>query len=259
MEQIQQMMGQLSSFDASGLLEKFKDVLLVEQVITKLKGFWGMIPQGVFEFCAKYERYVLALAVCLLVLLAFEGHKIFKMALFVAIPTGCAVVGMKYIAPWLAPYIVSAVPVPEFADINALIGIALALVGLFISRCAYNFIVMFLGGAFGFLGGYVYAWRVLKSFFSSLDFLDTNGARLIIAGVCAAVCVLFFILLFKHVLIAVSSFGCMAGAAICLQKLACPGADDQMKWCFILVGCAVAVFAIVHQYKEEEKSFEILF
>jgi hypothetical protein len=51
----------------------------------------------------------------------------------------------------------------------------------------------------------------------------------------------------------------MAGSAIFLQKLVCPGADDQMKWCFVLVGCAVAVFAIVHQYKEEEKSFEILF
>jgi hypothetical protein len=118
---------------------------------------------------------------------------------------------------------------------------------------------MFLGGAFGFLGGYVYAWRVLKSFFSSLDFLDTKGARLIIAGVCAAVCVLFFILLFKHLLIAATSFGCMIAAGIFLQKLACPGADDQLKLCFILVGCAVAVFAIVHQYKEEEKSFEILF
>ena len=257
MEQIQQMMGQLSSFDASGLLEKFKDILLVDQVITKLKGFWGMIPQGVFDFCARYERYVLILAVCLMVLLAFEGNKLFKMALYVGIPTGCAVVGMKYLAPFLSGYL--AHYVPEFVNFDAIVGIACALVGLFIARCAYNFIIMFLGGAFGFLGGYVYGWRVLKGFFSSLDFLDTKGARLIIAGVCAAVCVLFFILLFKHLLIAATSFGCMVAAGIFLQKLACPGADDQLKMCFILVGCAVAVFAMVHQYKEEEKSFEILF
>jgi hypothetical protein len=255
-----QVLAKVASFDATGLLEKFKDILLVEKVINRLQEYWGLIPQGVFEFCAKYERYMLIFAVCLLALLAFEGHKIFKMLLFVGIPTGCAIVGMKYIAPWLAPYILGAVPgFPEFANLDALIGVALALVGLFIARCAYNFIVMFLGGAFGFLFGYMYVWRVLRNFFSSLDFLNTDGARLIIAGICAAVFVLFFILLFKHVLIAVSSFGCMAGSAIFLQKLVCPGADDQMKWCFVLVGCAVAVFAIVHQYKEEEKSFEILF
>ena len=252
-----QVLAKVASFDATGLLEKLKDILLVGKVINKLQEYWGMIPQGVFEFCAKYERYVLIFAVCLLVLLAFEGHKIFKMTLFVGIPTGCAIVGMKYLAPFLSGYL--AHYVPEFVNFDAIVGIACALVGLFIARCAYNFIIMFLGGAFGFLGGYVYAWRVLKSLFSSLDFLNTKGARLIIAGVCAAVCVLFFILLFKHLLIAATSFGCMVAAGIFLQKLACPGADDQLKMCFILVGCAVAVFAIVHQYKEEEKSFEILF
>ena len=252
-----QVLAKVASFDATGLLEKLKDILLVGKVYDKLQEYWGMIPQGVFEFCAKYQNYVLIFAVCLLVLLAFEGHKIFKMLLFVGIPTGCAIVGMKYLAPFLSGYLGHMVP--EFANFDAIVGVALALVGLFIARCAYNFVVMFLGGAFGFLFGYVYAWRVLRDFFDSLQFLQKDGARLIIAGVCAAVSVLFFILLFKHVLIAVSSFGCMAGAAIFLQKLVCPGANDQLKWSFVIVGCAVAVFAIVHQYKEEEKSFEILF
>ena len=252
-----QVLAKVASFDATGLLEKLKDILLVGKVINKLQEYWGMIPQGVFEFCAKYEKYVLVFAVCLLVLLAFEGHKIFKMTLFVGIPTGCAIVGMKYLAPFLSGYL--AHYVPEFANFDAIVGIAFALVGLFIARCAYNFVIMFLGGACGFLFGYVYAWRVLRDFFDSLQFLQKDGARLIIAGVCAAVAVLFFILLFKHVLIAASSFGCMTGAAILLQKFVCPDASDEMKWCFVLVGCAVAVFAIVHQYKEEEKSFEILF
>ena len=250
-------MSMLSGLNATGILEKIKDVLLVGKVIDKAKDLWGMIPPQVFELYAKFRVPALIVAICLLVLLAFEGHKLFKMALYVLIPTGCAVVGMKYLAPFLSGYL--AHYVPEFINFDAVVGIALALVGLFIARCAYNFIIMFLGGAFGFLGGYVYGWRVLKCFFSSLDFLDTKGARLIIAGVCAAVCVLFFILLFKHLLIAATSFGCMVAAGIFLQKLACPGADDQLKMCFILVGCAVAVFAIVHQYKEEEKSFEILF
>ena len=252
-----QLFAQVASFDATGLLEKLKEILLLGKVYNKLQEYWGMIPQGVFQFCEAYKPYVLVFAVCLLVLLAFEGHKIFKMTLYVAIPTGCAIVGMKFLAPFLAGYL--AHMVPPFADFNAIVGIASAILGLFITRCAYNFVVMFLGGAFGFVFGYAYAWRVLRDFFNSLEFLQKDGARLIIAGVCAAVSVLFFILLFKHVLIAVSSFGCMAGAAIFLQQLVCPGADDQLKWSFVIVGCAVAVFAIVHQYKEEEKSFEILF
>ena len=252
-----QFWAQAASFDAAGLLEKLKDILLFEKVMNRLQSYWSLIPQGVFDFYAKYERYMLIFAVCLFALLAFEGHKIFKMLLFVGIPTGCAIVGMKYIAPWLAGYL--AHYVPEFANFDAIVGVVAALLGLFISRCAYNFVVMFLGGAFGFLFGYSYAWRVLRDFFDSLEFLKKDGARLIIAGVCAAVFVLFFILLFKHLLIAATSFGCMAGAGIFLQKLVCPGADDQLKWCFVLVGCAIAVFAIVHQYKEEEKSYEILF
>ncbi len=250
-------MSTLSSFDAVGLLEKVKDVLLIEKVITRLKAYWEMIPDGVFEFCERYKSYVLLAAVCLFVLLAFEGHKLFKMALYVAIPTGCGIAGFKFLAPFLSTYLAD--KIPEFADFNALVAIACALVGLFISRCAYNFVVMFLGGVCGYVFGYAYAWRVIRDFFSSLEFLKEDVARYIIAGVCAAVFVLLFILLFKHVVMAVSSFGCMAGAAILLQKLACPGANDMMKWCFVIVGCAVGVFAIVHQYKEEEKAYEILF
>jgi hypothetical protein len=258
MEQIQQMMGQLSSFDASGLLEKLKDVLLVDQVITKLKGFWGMIPQGVFDFCAKYERYVLILAVCLMVLLAFEGHKLFKMALHVAIPAGAAVLGYMFLAPFVVKY-AGALPIPEYVEIPALVAIVCALLGLFISRCAYNFVIMCLGGGCGFLFGYVYAWRVIRNFFSSLEFLNTPMARYIIGGVCASVLVLVFVLLFKHVFIIGSSFGCLGLAGLLLQKLVVPTADDMMKGCFVLVGLAVAVFALVHQYREEEKSYEILF
>ena len=72
-----QVLAKVASFDATGLLEKLKDILLVEKVINRLQEYWGLIPQGVFEFCAKYERYMLIFAVCLLALLAFEGHKIF--------------------------------------------------------------------------------------------------------------------------------------------------------------------------------------
>ena len=253
-----QVFEKFASFDATGILEKIKDVLMVGQVIDKVKGYWGMIPDKVFELYAQYRVPALIVAICLLVLIAFEGHKLFKMALHVAIPAGAAVLGYMFLAPFVVKY-AGALPIPEYIEIPALVAIVCALLGLFISRCAYNFVIMCLGGGCGFLFGYVYAWRVIRNFFSSLEFLNTPMARYIIGGVCASVLVLVFVLLFKHVFIIGSSFGCLGFAGLLLQKLVVPTADDMMKGCFILVGLAVAVFALVHQYREEEKSYELLF
>ena len=248
----------LSGLNATGILEKIKDVLLVGKVIDKAKDLWGMIPPQVFELYAKFRVPALIVAICLLVLVAFEGHKLFKMALHVAIPAGAAVAGYMFLANFVMNY-ADKIPLPDYIQLPALVAIVCALVGLFLSKCAYNFVIMLLGGAFGFAGGYLYGWRVIRSFFSSLEFLNTPMARYIISGICAAVFVLVFVLLFKHIFIIGSSFGCLAFAGLLLQKLVVPTADDMMKGCFVLVGIAVAVFAVVRQYKEEEKSYEILF
>ena len=259
-DQVMQMFSgiNLGGMSAMDILEKIKDVLMISEVIAKLKGLYGLIPAQVFDIYAKYRVPVLIAAICVLVLLAFEGHKLFKMALHVALPAGAAIGGYMFLAPFVAKY-ADKLPIPDYVEISALVAIVCALVGLFISKCAYNFVIMLLGGAVGYAFGHFYLWHVIKNFFSSLSFLDTNIARYIIGGVCASVLVLVFVLLFKHVFIIGSSFGCMAVAALLLQKVAVPTANDMMKGCFVLVGIAVAVFAVVHQYREEEKSYEILF
>lgn len=249
----------LSSLDMGGILGKLKEILLVDKVIETLKGYWGMIPDEVFGLYAKYRIPALILAVCLLVLAAFEGYKLFKMALHVAIPAALAIDGYILLAPYVAPYIKNFGVIPEFISIEALVAILCALVGLFISRFAYNAIVMILGGVFGYLLGAEYVWRVIRDFFNTLEFLNTPIAKYIIGGICASIFVLIFILLFKHVFIVGSSFGCLAFAGLLLQKIVAPTADDMLKVSFILVGVAVGVFAVVHQYKEDEKSFEILY
>ena len=255
---MEQVLAQVMSFDATGILEKVKDFLMVGQVINKIKSLWGLIPQSVFDLYKEFRTPLLIVAICLLVLIAFEGHKLFKMALHVALPAGAAIVGHMFLAPFVAKY-AAMLPIPEFVEIPALVAIICALIGLFLSRCAYNFVIMLIGGVVGFDIGALYVWRVIKNFFSSLDFLDTPMAKYIVGGVCASVCVLVFVLLFKHMFIIGSSFGCLAFAGLLLQKLVVPTADDMMKGCFLLIGLAVAVFAVVHQYKEEEKSYEILF
>jgi hypothetical protein len=66
-------------------------------------------------------------------------------------------------------------------------------------------------------------------------------------------------LMFKHVFMVGSSFGLLGFAGLLMQKLVAPTADDMLKFSFILFGVAVGIFAVVHQYKEEEKSLEIVF
>ena len=247
----------LQGLDAMAIWDKVKDLLLFDKVVARLTQYWDMIPDVVFDTYYKHRESWLILAVCLLVLIAFEGYKFFKMALYVGGAAGLGIVGYYTVGPIVAKY--AGGFIPEFVKTEAIVAILFALLAIFIVRCAYNFAVMLLGTAFGFLVGYVYVWRVIRDFFSTLAFLKNDIARYIIAGVMAAVFTLLFILLFKHVFIVCSSFGALGFAGLLVQKLVVPGADDMMKGCFILVGLAVAVFAVVHQYKEEEKAMEIVF
>ena len=62
----------------------------------------------------------------------------------------------------------------------------------------------------------------------------------------------------EHVFMVMTSFGCLIDAALLLQTLLVPNADWNIKICFVIVAVAIAIFALVRQYKEEEKASEIL-
>ena len=243
--------------NVTAIWEKVKDVLLIDKVIARLTEYWGMIPEGVFDFYYEHRVPCLIVAICLMALIAFEGYKLFKMAMYIISAGAFAIGGYYFIAPIVAQY--TAGVIPEFVKVEALVAIICALIAVFLTRCAYTFMIMILGGVCGYAFGYIYLWRVIRDFFNTLQFLRDPIARYIIGGVCAAVCVLLFILLFKHVFIVGSSFGAMAFAGILLQKLVVPTADDMLKMSFILFGIAVGIFAVVRQYKEEEKAMEIVF
>ena len=240
--------------DAAAIFEKVKDVLLVDKVIDKLTGYLGLIPDSVKDFYYGHRDACLIVAICMLVLVAFEGYKLFKMAMYVISASGFAILGHMYLAPMIAPTISNNLNLPEFVNVSALIAVVLALVAVFLTRFAFNFMVMVLGGVFGYLVGSVYVWRVLRDYFTTLQFLKNDMTKYIIGGIFAAIFVLLFILLFKHVFIVGSAVGCLACAGWLLQKLIAPGASKEVKFCFILVCAVLGILAAVYQYKEEEKS-----
>lgn len=237
--------------DAAAIFEKAKDILLVDKVIAKLTGYLDLIPDALKQFYYENRAACLIAAICLLVLFAFEGYKIFKMGLYAISAGVLGYLGYSLLGPMLAPALQQA-GLPEFIDGAALIAVVLAIIAVILTRFANQFIIMLLGGAFGYLVGSVYVWRVLRDYFTTLEFIRNDMTKYIVGGVFAAIFVLLFVLLFKHAFIIGSSFGSLAFAGWLLQKLIVPGASKEMIFCFILVGAAIGIVATIYQYKQDE-------
>lgn len=234
--------------------EKVKDVLLVDKVIDKLLGFIGMIPQELKEFYYEYRAACLIIAIFGFILVAFEGYKLFKMALYVISAGSLGILTYYFVGPFIAQYATKLLPDWGWLDFGAVAAILVALIAILLTRVAYNGMILLLGLACGFGFGYIYLWRVIRDLFNTLEFLREDTARYLIAGVMAVIAGILFILLFKHAFIVASSAGCAIFASILLQKLLVPGADPKIKFCFILIGVIIAILACVKQYKDEEKA-----
>lgn len=241
---------------AMALLENAKNYISIETLTAPLYDLIAMIPPEVIVIYNNYKTVILMAAICLLALFAFEGYKLFKLVVYAGGAFGFAYIGYNFIAPLIAPSVEGIVP--DIININALVAVLCAVVAIFLTRFAYNFVIMLLGGGAGYLLGSVAVYNILLGYFNTLDFLKAGYIKHIVGGIFAAIFGILFILLFKHVFMILTSFGGLIGAALLLQMLLVPSADWKIKICFILVGIAIAVFAVVRQYKEEEKANEIL-
>ena len=56
-----------------------------------------------------------------------------------------------------------------------------------------------------------------------------------------------------------TSFGGNIIAALLVQFAIIPAGDETLKISFIVLGIALGIFAVVRQYREEEKAMEIIF
>ena len=114
----------------------------------------NMLPAPVLALYAEHTVPFLLVAICLLVLLAFEGYRIFKMLMFVGSAAVFGIGGYWYIAP-LIPESAKAL---DLLNMDALIAVLCALLALFLTKCAYSFMIMLLGGAIGYYIGSTYVF-----------------------------------------------------------------------------------------------------
>ena len=238
-------------------LETAKNFLHLDAISGKLTELVNLLPAPILELYKTHTVIFMMVVACLLVLLAFEGYKIFKMLLFAGSAIGFGVVGFWYLAP-IIPESIKAY-VPAIVEVDVLVAIALALLAIFLCKVAQPLMIMILGGLTGYLAGSTLVYNLLVNQFNTLEFLKIDVVKHIVGGAIAAVMVLIFLLFFKHLYIVGTSFGGVIAAALMIQSILLPAADDSMKICFIILAIALGVFALVRQYTEEEKAMELVF
>ena len=233
----------------SSALESAKSLLLLDQLKEKIMNL--SLFKSVLNIYAQHRVLVLLAAACILVLLAFEGYKLFKMSVYGGGAFVFGLLGLWYLAPKL-PDAVRTI-VPDILAFDALVALACALVAVFLARFAFKFMIMILGGVAGYFLCSMYIYNIMLNYFNTLDFLKMDAVKHIVGGVFAALLALIFLLMFKHIFMVGTSFGGMIGASIFVRMMLIPTAEDSIKISFIVLGVAVAIFAVIRQYKEEEK------
>ena len=241
---------------AIALFESWFGSISVESLTAPIYDLIAKIPPEVIAVYNNYKTVIILASICLLALFAFEGYKLFRMAIYAGSAFGFAYVGYMYLAPALHASV--AEYIPNIINFNAIVALLCAVIAIFLTRFAYNFMIMLIGGASGYLLGSMVVYTILVHYFNTLDFLRADYVKHIVGGIFAAIFGILFILLFKHVFMVMTSFGCLIDAALLLQTLLVPNADWNIKICFVIVAVAIAIFALVRQYKEEEKASEIL-
>ena len=242
--------------NANAMVQSVIGSISVDSIMAPINGLVNMIPGDIINIFETYKIYCTLAAVCLLVLFAFEGYKLFKMLVYAGGAFTFALLGYMVIGPLVSENL--GITIAENVDLNAIIAIACALIAIFLTRFAYEFMIMCLGGVSGYFLGSILIYSILVNYFNTLDFLKADYVKHIVGGIFAAVLGILFILIFKHVFMVGTSFLCLMEASLLIQSLLMPDADLNTRFCFILVGIAAGIFAVVHQYKEEEKAMEIV-
>lgn len=219
-----------------------------------------LVPAGVLEFYNKNMVLCQLGLICAFVLLAIQGYKLFKMAMYAGSAFLFGYLGYTLLAPKVAPLVSGAIPAEIGVKVDVLLAILCALLAVILTRIAYNFMIMILGGALGYYLGSTVVYGALINYFHTLDFLvKFPVVKHIVGGILAAILGILFILLFKHLFMIVTSFGGSIGAGLILQAMVMPTANLAIKIAFAVVGVALGIYAIVRQYREEEKDMEIVF
>ena len=188
--------------------------------------------------------YLLAVVVEL-VLLAFFSYRLFRISLSISGTVGGGFVGYTLVAP----YITASIPedVTGVIDINALIGIILAVIGLLLSLWLYKF-VLFVATAAGSFFIYQGVFVTLAYSFPDITILTTAEGQMIAAGICAIITGVLMLLLFKPLYIVSTSLCCSAAAFMLVLLMLFP----LYPWFALfglLGGLPIGIPAMIYQFR----------
>ena len=243
--------------DTKALLETAKSWFSEEKLMGLINGLIDKIPANIMAIYNSHKALCLFGAVCLLILIAFEGYRIVKMLVTAGSAFAFGYVGLTYLTQYVPESIKS--KVPDIVEFEALVAIACALVAVFLCGFAFNLVIAIIGGAAGYFVGVTYLFPMVIGYFHTLDFLQTVEVKYAFGGVLAVLGALFLTALFKGLFMVGTAFGCSIGAAVLLQMFLAPSADESLKLSFIVLGVALGIFAMMRQHKEERRALEIIF
>lgn len=244
--------GMLSGFLPEGGAPKIDIMASLTEQLT------NAIPPELMAIYEANSAIVLLATVSILVLLAIQGYKLFKMVMYAGSAFLFGWLGYQFLAPNLAHFFEGMLPMD--IKLDALIALACGLIAVLLTRCAYNFMIMMLGGVAGYFLGSTVIYGALINYFYTLEFLTKfEAVKYIVGGVFAGILGILFILMFKHLFMILTSFGCSIGAALIVQSLLMPTASDAVKIAFAVLGFTLGIYAVCRQYREEEKDMEIVF
>lgn len=212
----------------------------------------AMIPEQIMAIYNQHTvLFVLALA-CILGIIAFEGYRFFRVLVHGGSAFLFGLIGYWYIAPMSILETNVKPLVPEYINYYAVVAVACAALALLLCRIAFNFVLFGLGAAAGYILGSTVIYGFLVSYFNSLTFLQMDSVKKVVGGIMAFILALVFVLMFKVIFLFITSFAGSIGAAMLLQSVLIPGADDTIKIVFAAIGFAFAIWAMVRQRKEQQ-------
>lgn len=245
MEQITKLM---SSFMPAG----FENMDFVGMITGKLM---SMIPENLLQLYFANQVLCNLALICILMLVAAEGYKLFKLFLYAGGAFLFAYLGYYSIVPILPESVIKLIP----GIINPIVAVCVicGIAALLITKFARSLMIMIIGGAVGYYIGTTVAYKMLVDYFHTLNFLKNDTAKMIIGGVIAVICGLFFIILFKHLFILLTAVGGSVAAAYLLYPMLITQANGSIETGFIVAGVVLGIVCVVYQYKEDSKDSEI--
>ena len=250
-------MGEITNIvnSAGAALESAKEWFTLDNLTGFANGLVEKIPADLMAFFNAHKSLCMLAAVCLLALIAFEGYKILRMAVFGGGAFLFGYIGFVYLAPFVPESVANMLP--DVVDLNALCAVACAVVAVLLASFAYNFTIMILGGIGGYFLGSMFLYGLLVNYFNTLDFLYDPKAEIIVGCVVGAVVALLLVLVFKPLFMVVTTFGALSGAAVILQMLVAPEADESLRLSFIVLGLTAGIFAMIRQRNDEKFALSI--